>query len=112
MSGEPFTEHLRPVFEAELERGNRMVTTTTGPGEEGSSVLLAYELDGAAIREQFDLGPGHSVIRNDRGGWVVRCEHTNTALLGLSARRSWLARRALRRWWSRWNAGPHERISL
>ena len=68
MSDEPFTEHLRPVFEAELERGNRMVTTTTGPGEEGSSVLLAYELDEAAIREQFDLGPGHSVIRNDRGG--------------------------------------------
>lgn len=105
-------QHLRPVFEAELERGNRMVTTTVGPGEEGTSVVMKYELDEPALREQFELTGGHTLFRNSRGSWVVRCDHHQAALLGLAQRRSWASRRALRRWWEQWTEGPREKRTI
>jgi hypothetical protein len=109
--GDPLL-HLQPVLTAELERGNRLATTTVGPADQGTVTVLKYAIDDAAIRAQVDFDAGHSLFRTDRGDWVVRCEHTNAALLGLSVRRTWASRRACRRWWRRWDAGPQERTSI
>ena len=107
-----YVPSLAPVVEAELGRGNSVVSGWRRIGIRNphdavhDELELRFPIDDAAVRAEFELPPGVWATDGRAGSVpeyaVLKGSHPPTAERAA----------ALEKWWSDWNAAPRDPIPL